>query len=166
MRVNFLGKKEGGVALWDKTRWGWDIKSITFPRAKGWVKWASKRTSEHSGARKRSEQCGARKRTSEQTSEWLSTSVWIIDYSGPSWRGGRLRLRRQKIRLVCWSKNGCLMTEVKGNSILGWKSTRLRSLGRSAGWSVGRLVDRPVGRSGGWSGGQMVGRSDGWSIGR
>ena len=51
-------------ALWFKTRWNWDIKKYTFPRAREWAKWASERTSERSGGRERSEQCGARERMS------------------------------------------------------------------------------------------------------
>ena len=46
----------------------------------------SGQTSERSRARERSEQGGARKRVSgasERMSEWPSTYVWILGYSGP-----------------------------------------------------------------------------------
>ena len=51
------------------------IQSLTVPQTREWVKWASKRTSER---------C---ERMSERTSEWPSTSVCILSYSGPVKRG-------------------------------------------------------------------------------
>ena len=58
-------------ALWDKTRSFWHIQSFTFPRAREWAKWTSKRTSEHSGGRERSEQSRAREQVSVKVNKWV-----------------------------------------------------------------------------------------------
>ena len=67
-------------------------QKFTFPQTREWAKWASERTSARSGGRERSEQSGASERVSgasEWTSVWPSTSVCIIGYSGPQWKGGK-----------------------------------------------------------------------------
>ena len=62
---------------------------IQFPTSEG-----VSEVSEHSRGRKQSEQGRASstsewcERTNERMSEWPSTAVWILGYSGPQWMGG------------------------------------------------------------------------------
>ena len=92
-----MGAEKWKSALWSKmkkkTNRIYSYPIIHFPTSEG-VSEVSKRADARGGQSAQAKRAARSKRmsercepTSERRSEWPSTAVWILDYSGPQWMG-------------------------------------------------------------------------------
>ena len=99
------------------------IQSFTVPRAREWAKWATKRMSERSGARKRSEQGGASEWSNGRASGPVLTSGFLVDLVHCEMKMTRMKkmMRQMKITRMVVSVFGDWWCVRNLAAFLPWK---------------------------------------------